>query len=92
MKWRTGRKNEHTMYTQNSLEPQDDDLFVGSVVDPAYAALTVQAVNAVEKLRELHYPIGEGITQVCNHCRKTDGGHWDFVTWPCPTMKIVEEK
>lgn len=51
------------------------------------------AVMAVvrEELGKVHYPIGQGITQVCNHCRKTSNGHWDFVTWPCPTMKIVEE-
>jgi hypothetical protein len=43
-----------------------------------------------EELGKLHFPIGEGLTQVCNHCRTAGGSSWDFVSWPCPTMQIVE--
>ena len=41
-----------------------------------------------EELGKLHFPVGEGLTRVCNHCYGAHAG--EVVAWPCPTMQIVE--
>lgn len=44
-RYRTGRKNGHTIYWQDGAEPSDRDLFVGSCVDPEAASELVELAN-----------------------------------------------
>jgi hypothetical protein len=45
MKYRTGRKNGHTIYLQLGAKPSDKDQFVGSCVGPKSAAKLVELAN-----------------------------------------------
>jgi hypothetical protein len=42
---RTGRKVGRTIYRQVGREPSDDDILIGIMDTPAYAATVVHAVN-----------------------------------------------
>lgn len=84
MRWRTGRKNKHTIYAQLDPEPTDADEFLGALIRPHYSEMAVEAVNMVEKLREelseLHQEVWGGMCSA------------DGDDWPCRTMKIVEDE
>lgn len=45
-RFRTGRKNGHTVYVQQGPFPSDDDVFVGSFVSPTAAQNLVRWANA----------------------------------------------
>jgi hypothetical protein len=45
VKYRTGRKNGHTVYLQLGLEPAESDVFVGSTTSPTQARDIVAMAN-----------------------------------------------
>jgi hypothetical protein len=53
VKLRRGRKNLHALYLQRGDQPSDDDPFLGSMVDPEYAALVTESVRSDWHLNEM---------------------------------------
>lgn len=47
-KYRTGRRNGHTIYFQVDDEPSDADIFIGSAVNLVWAAQLVKLANLGE--------------------------------------------
>ncbi len=45
MTWRTGRKVGRTLYLQLGSDPSDNDVLIGVMDQPDYAAIVVEAVN-----------------------------------------------
>lgn len=95
MKFRTGRKVGRTLYVQINDQPDDMDLLIGIVDTSDQADIIVNAVNAVERIRELHKQDKDSSDYhkrtFCTHCQ-TEGayGYSERVEWPCPTIEALE--
>jgi hypothetical protein len=56
--------------------------------------LLAKAEAAIARVREIHQPVDAlnvaigKVQQVCTGCGKDDG-NWE--TWPCPTIRALEE-
>lgn len=44
-RWRTGRRNSHTLYEMTGPEPGEDDQFVGALLSADHAALAARSVT-----------------------------------------------
>lgn len=95
MKFRTGRKVGRTLYVQIGDQPDDMDLLIGIVDSSDQADIIVNAVNAVERIRELHRPhdcttdhMNPHTPTPCVHAGTCIGCGAGY--GPCPTIRILE--
>lgn len=57
---------------------------------PALIAAYERAEAAVQRVRDLHYPITFGTARHCNACSSFDGTR--RVLWPCPTYRATQSE
>lgn len=95
--WRTGRRNNHTIYAQLNAEPSERDLFLGSLNTPQATQQAVDAVNAVARIRELHRPhdcntdhMNPHTPTPCVHTGTCIGCGVGYS--PCPTIRALEDQ